>query len=476
MALQIKQQLRQIQQLVMTPQLQQAIKLLQYNHLEMIGALEQELKENPMLEIGSYEEPLMSQDEPFRNDLGSLEEMVAEPKKPESDFLDVDWENYLESYGADYQPKQREFSELNPLENMTTYKTNLFRYLLEQLQFSRVEGLDREIALEIIGNITDQGYLDIEIEEIAQNLNSPIKEVERVLGMVQEFEPRGVGARDLKECLMIQARYMDDYDYNVINILENAFDLLQQGKFDLIAKKLKISMEETQTAAKLISKFEPKPGRPFMGTETVYVQPDIFIFKTGRDYSVVVNDDGLPRLKISAMFQRELYNGSSNPKAKEYIQEKMRSAIWLIKSIHQRQRTIYKTTKSIIKFQREFFDKGIDYLKPLVLKDVADDIEMHESTISRVTTNKYVHTPRGVFELKFFFNAGIKHGTEAIASESVKNQIMKFVKGEDPKKPFSDKEIADHLAKSQIMIARRTVAKYRDMLGIPPSSKRRKKF
>ncbi|MDD3473161.1 MAG: RNA polymerase sigma-54 factor, partial [Syntrophaceae bacterium] len=165
-----------------------------------------------------------------------------------------------------------------------------------------------------------------------------------------------------------------------------------------------------------------------------------------------------------------------NPKAKEYIQEKMRSAIWLIKSIHQRQRTIYKTTKSIIKFQREFFDKGIDYLKPLVLKDVADDIEMHESTISRVTTNKYVHTPRGVFELKFFFNAGIKHGNDAIASESVKNQILKIVKGEDPKKPVSDKEIADYLSKSQIMIARRTVAKYRDMLGIPPSSKRKKKF
>ncbi len=476
MALQIKQQLRQIQQLVMTPQLQQAIKLLQYNHLEMIGALEQELKENPMLEIGSYDEPLASQDEPFHNDLGSLEQMVAEPKQPEGDFFDVDWENYLESYGADYQPKQRDFSEINPLENMTSYKTNLFRYLLEQLQLSRVEGIERQIALEIIGNVTDQGYLDISTEDLASSLSVSVEQVEKVLSMVQEFEPRGVAARDLRECLIIQAKAMEEGNPVVMNILENAFDLLQVGKFDQIAKKLKVSMEEVKEAAKIISKFEPKPGRPFIGSDTVYVQPDIFVFKMGKDYSVVVNDDGLPRLKISSMFQKELYNGSSNPKAKEYIQDKMRSAIWLIKSIHQRQRTIYKTTKSIIKFQREFFDKGIDYLKPLVLKDVADDIEMHESTISRVTTNKYVHTPRGVFELKFFFNAGIKHGAEEIASESVKNQIMKIVKGEDPKKPVSDKEIADYLAKSQIIIARRTVAKYRDMLGIPPSSKRKKKF
>ncbi len=476
MALQIKQQLRQIQQLVMTPQLQQAIKLLQYNHLEMIGALEQELKENPILEIGIYDEPLASKDEPFHNDLGTLEEMVSEPGKPEADFFDIDWENYLETYGADYLPKQRDFSELNPLENMATYKTNLFRYLLEQLQFSRIEGTDRQIALEIIGNVTDQGYLDIAVEDIAGNLSVSNEEVERVLAMVQEFEPRGVASRDLQECLTIQARHMDVPNHNVLNLLENAFDLLQIGKFEQIARKLKISLEETHEAAKIISKFEPKPGRPFMATDTVYVEPDIFVFKTGKDYSVVVNDDGLPRLKISAMFQKELYNGSSNPRAKEYIQEKMRSAIWLIKSIHQRQRTIYKTTKSIIKFQRDFFDKGIDYLKPLVLKDVADDIEMHESTISRVTTNKYVHTPRGVFELKFFFNAGIKHGNEAIASESVKNQISRIVKGEDPKKPVSDKEIADHLSKSEIVIARRTVAKYRDMLGIPPSSKRKKKF
>jgi RNA polymerase sigma-54 factor len=219
-----------------------------------------------------------------------------------------------------------------------------------------------------------------------------------------------------------------------------------------------------------------KPGRILGASDTVYVAPDIFIFKAGNDYSIILNDDGLPLLKINSIFQKALHNGSSSSSTKDYLQEKVRNAIWLIKSIHQRQRTIYKTTQSILKFQREFFDKGIDYLRPLVLKDVADDIEMHESTVSRVTSNKYVHTPRGIFELKFFFNSGIKHGADEIASESVKNHILRILRSEDLKKPVSDKQIVEELAKSDITIARRTVAKYREMLGIPPSSKRKKKF
>ena len=261
-----------------------------------------------------------------------------------------------------------------------------------------------------------------------------------------------------------------------IRILEEEFDLLQSRKIEILARKIKATMDDTQIAVHLISTLNPKPGQIFGGSDTVYIAPDIFIFKVGNDYSIVLNDDGLPRLRINSLFQKELHNGSSSSSTKDYLQEKMRGAMWLIKSIHQRQRTIYKTTQSILKFQREFFDKGIDYLKPLVLKDVADDIEMHESTISRVTSNKYVHTPRGIFELKFFFNSGIKHGTDEIASESVKNQILRIVRSENPKTPVSDKQIVEELAKSDITIARRTVAKYREMLGIAPSSKRKKKF
>jgi RNA polymerase sigma-54 factor len=253
------------------------------------------------------------------------------------------------------------------------------------------------------------------------------------------------------------------------------FDLLEREKYDQIAKKLKITIEEVQAAMNVIASYEPKPGRPFSALEAVYVVPDIYIIKVGNDYSIVLNDDGLPRLKVSSFYSKELHGGSSRG-TRDYIQEKMRGARWLIKSIHQRQRTIYKVTQSIINFQSDFFDKGIDYLKPLALKDVAEDVDMHEATISRVTRNKYVHTPRGIFELKYFFNSGIQHGSETIASESVKNQILRIVKSENPSKPASDKQIVEELARFQITIARRTVAKYRDLMGIPQSSKRKKKF
>lgn len=476
MVLQIRQQLRQVQQLVMTPQLQQAIKLLQYNHLEMVNAVEQELKENPALESASFDDPFTDQESPSRDDLKSLEDLTTEPIVPLSDVSAADWDNYLENFGGDYSPPSREFSDRPSFENLISYKNNLFRYLLEQLRLSRIEDDDRRIAVQIIGNLNDDGYLDISVEDLATSLSVSVDKVKFVLNKVQEFEPVGIAARNLQECLLIQARSLEKPNELVIQILEDALDLLQSGKMENLARKMKASMNNIQVAVNLISGLDPKPGRMFSGSDTVYIAPDIFVFKTGNDYSIILNDDGLPRLRINALFQKELHNGDPSSSTKDYLQEKMRSAMWLIKSIHQRQKTIHKTAQSILKFQREFFDKGIDYLRPLVLKDVADDIEMHESTVSRVTSNKYIHTPRGIFELKFFFNSGIKHGTEAIASESVKNQILRIVRSEDPKKPVSDKQVVEELAGLEITIARRTVAKYRDLLGIPPSSKRKKKF
>ncbi|MBI5250764.1 MAG: RNA polymerase factor sigma-54 [Desulfomonile tiedjei] len=478
MALEIKQQLRQTQQLVMTPQLQQAIKLLQYNHLEIVEALDLELKENPLLEVSSLDEPFTDKDQDAdnRNDLNKLEEMVKEDRS-ERDIFDIDWENYLESYGADYAPAQRDFSERPPIENVVSYKENLFQALVRQLRLSHIEGEDRRIAFEIIGNINDDGYLEMSVEELAESLQVPADRVLRVLMEVQSFDPPGIAARNLQECLLNQAYALEPPHLLAAKILEEAFEPFQQGKMDQVARKLKTSIDEIKDAARIIARLDPRPGRTHSNQDTIYVVPDIFIMKIGNEYSVVLNDDGLPRLKVSSFYQKELHsNGSGSGLAKDYIQEKMRGALWLIKSIHQRQRTIYKVTQSIIKFQREFFDKGIDYLKPLILKDIADDIDMHESTISRVTTNKYVHTPRGIFELKYFFNSGIRHGADVIASESVKNQILRIVKNENPKKPASDKQIVENLARFQIHIARRTVAKYREILGIPPSSKRKKKF
>jgi RNA polymerase sigma-54 factor len=476
MALEIRQQLRQTQQLVMRPQLQQAIKLLQLNHLEIATAVEQELRENPLLELVAEDEPLTVRETETRNDLQSLEDSVKEPELPEREILEADWESYLESYGGEYSPPMREYSDRRPLENRATYQENLFRYLLEQLRLSNLSDADRRIGLEIIGNVDDSGYLDVTVEELAESLGVDVESVLAVLVEIQKFDPRGVAARDVRECLLIQARDLDSENPLAIRILEETFDHFQSGKLENVARKLKVSLDEVQDAVRVISLLDPKPGRGFFGSDTIYVVPDIFVMKSGNDYTVVLNDDGLPRLRVSNFYQQALHSNLSNPGTKDYIQEKMRAAVWLIKSIHQRQRTIYRVTQSIIKFQREFFDKGVDYLKPLILKDVADDIEMHESTISRVTTNKYVHTPRGIYELKYFFNSGIRHGDDAIASESVKNQIVRIVKSENPKKPVSDKEIVEELARSHIHIARRTVAKYRDLLGIPPSSRRKKKF
>jgi RNA polymerase sigma-54 factor len=360
---------------------------------------------------------------------------------------------------------------------MATYKENLFQALLRQLRLSHIEGEDRRIAFEIIGNINEDGYLEVTLEELAESLQVPSDDVLRVLMEVQTFDPPGIAARNLQECLLNQAYVLEPHNALAIQILEDAFEPFQHGKLDLVARKLRVSLDEVKDAAKIITRLDPRPGRTYANVDTIYVVPDIFIMKIGNDYSVVLNDDGLPRLKVSSFYQKELHsNGSGSGLAKDYIQEKMRGALWLIKSIHQRQRTIYKVTQSIIKFQREFFDKGIDFLRPLILKDIADDIDMHESTISRVTTNKYVHTPRGIFELKYFFNSGIRHGADVIASESVKNQISRIVKNENPKKPASDKQIVEELARFQIHIARRTVAKYREVLNIPPSSRRKKKY
>lgn len=479
MALEIRQQLRQTQQLVMTPQLQQAIKLLQYNHVEMVTVLEKELRENPILEANINEESLSAQSQnELRTDSKSLEEMNKEPEHTENkDVLGVDWESYLETYGRDYTPVRKDNDDLPPIEARVTYKETLFKDLISQLRMTRLTDQELRIAIELIGNIDDRGYLDIDLGTVAKNHETDLETVENVLMEIQKFDPPGIGTRNLRECLLIQARLYDPDDDLIIGILEDGFELFQQGRMDKLARKFKVDEEEIKEASRTISTFEPKPGRPYVDQDTVFVTPDIYIVKVGNDYNIELNDEGVPKLKISHFYQNQMVqNPQGGTNTKDYIQDKMRSAMWLIRSIHQRQRTIYKVTESILKFQRDFFDRGIDHLKPLVLKDVAADIEMHESTISRVTSNKYVHTPLGIYELKFFFNSGIRHGADSIASESVKKLIERIVKTENPKKPTSDKQIVELLKKSDIHIARRTVAKYREVLGIPPSSKRRQKY
>jgi RNA polymerase sigma-54 factor len=292
---------------------------------------------------------------------------------------------------------------------------------------------------------------------------------------LQGFDPVGVCARTLSESLLIQARHIGADDDILVKMVTEHLGNLEKKNYQAIARDLKEPVEEIYEAAKVIMSLNPKPGHEYSTEEPHYITPDVYVHKVGDKFFVVPNDDGLPKLKISSFYKTAL---GGNGKAKEYIQDKLRSAQWLIRSIQQRQRTIVKVTESIIKFQREFFEKGIAHLKPLILREVAEDINMHESTISRVTTNKYVHTPQGIFELKFFFNSGIRLTTDddKLASEAVKTKIKQLIGTEDPRHPFSDQKIVELLRDQTIDIARRTVAKYREQLGILSSSKRKQLF
>ncbi len=482
MALEIRQQLKLTQQLVMTPQLQQAIKLLQLSRMELEIVVRQELEENPILEEGAdiLEEKEESEAEKEQEELQPDSEEVQELKENPEEFNDVDWQTYLEgNHLSGTSSEMYEGDDDRPsYENLLTKKSSLGDHLVWQLNLGRIAADERVAAAEIIGNIDENGYLQATTEEIATGTGLSESVVERALKLVQEFDPPGVASRSLQECLLRQVQQLGMEDSLVERILEHHMAELETRKYPVIAKALEVSLDDVLGAARIISGLDPRPGRAYSQEDIHYITPDIFVYKIGEEYVVVLNDEGLPNLRINS-FYRNALSGSANvdEKAGEYIQEKLRGAMWLIKSIHQRQRTIYRVTKSIVKFQKDFFEKGIEYLKPLVLRDVAEDIEMHESTVSRVTTNKYVQTPRGLFELKYFFNSGINTTVGAsIASESVKSKIKEIVAGENIKKPFSDQKIVELLRQQGIDIARRTVTKYREMLGIRSSTERKRFF
>ena len=336
----------------------------------------------------------------------------------------------------------------------------------------------KKIGVHIIENLNEDGFLESSLEELAQATGSPLEKVEKTLRLIQNFDPVGVAAQNTRESLLIQIRFQNLGGSLVEKIIMDHLGDLEDRKYDRIMKTLSVSMNDIIEAMNVIQSLEPKPGRTYTDERTIYVTPDIYIITVGDDYEIVQNEDGLPKLRISAYYKDILRNADpASESVKTYIQEKLRSAAWLIKSIHQRQRTIFRVTESIVRFQRDFLDKGITHLKPLVLRDVAEDIGMHESTVSRVTTNKYVHTPQGLFELKFFFNSSInKVDGDSVASESVKERIRMIIKSEDMVKPFSDQEIVGLLKNLNIKVARRTVAKYRESMGILPSRKRKQLF
>ncbi len=478
MELGLQQSLILTQQLVMTPQLQQAIKLLQLSRLELAEMIQQEMEQNPALEESEIDElsdknitALESKTETLEKETPTKEITIEEKIK-----TDTDWENYIDEYNSTGRVyTESENTEAPNYEAFTSEKKTLKDHLQWQLGLYGLSEQQEKIGIMMIGNLNRDGYLCSDVEEIAQACNAEIEIVENVLSVLQTFDPPGICARDLCETLLIQVQQLGIDNPIITEIIKYHLKNLENRNSKKIAKALKISTDDVRAAVNIIQYLEPKPGRKFSTDEPAYITPDIYVYKEGDGFKIVMNDDGLPKLKINRFYKDAIANGRKISKdTKNYLNEKMQSASWLIKSIHQRQKTIYLVMESILKFQRKFFENGIAYLKPLILKDIAEDIEMHESTISRVTTNKYAYTPQGLFELKYFFNSSIERtGGESMASASVKDKIRLLIENEDHDSPLSDEKLSSILKGANIQIARRTVAKYRKVLNILPSNKRK---
>ena len=488
MALEIRQVQKLAQQLVMTPQLQQAIKLLQLSRVELEEMVLKELQDNPALEEGATEEPEAA--EQPRADTKSepteeIAELVAHREPSTVDKIGtLDWQEYLDTHSNSIHSSltseaMSEDGDGPPSwENSLTKKISLEDHLMWQLRMSKITEKESAIGLHIIQNLDENGYVALTLDEICVAAECRPDEAEAVLRQIHFFDPVGVAARDLRECLLIQLENLQLKDSLAARIVDGYLHFLESKRYEKLAKDLGVTIDEIADAAHLIASLEPKPSRGFEQDEVRTVLPDVFVEKVAGEWLIYLNDEGVPRLRVSSLYRRMAgQEGAEQEQARQYLQEKVRAATWLIKSIQQRQQTLMKVTQSIFKFQEEFLDHGVSRLKPMVLRDVAEDIHMHESTVSRATANKYVHTPQGLFELKFFFQSGLMtRGGDDVASESVKEKIRTIIAAEDPRKPYSDQHIAAALSDDSIEIARRTVAKYREAMGILPSSKRRQPF
>jgi RNA polymerase sigma-54 factor len=458
--------------------LQQAIKLLPMSTLELADLLNQEMVENPLLEEVPTEEL-----QPAEQQQPEKQEAQPAVEKPDT-WDDADYDYFFGDYLDDgYRSRTpSEVKELPPIENTLSSAASLADHLLWQLSLQTEDESVKEIGKAIIGNLDDDGYLVASVEEIAAMGEWPVAEVEKALQHVQTFDPIGVAARDLQECLWLQIRHLGLEGEPSEKIVTEHLRLLQNHQVPEIARKLGMPIEELKTHIEIIRNLDPKPGSRYNPSQSQYVIPDVYVVKVEDQYVAMLNEEGLPQLRISPVYRRLLdKSGQAGTEeageTRAYVKDKFRSALWLIKSVDQRQKTIHKVATSIINFQREFLDQGIEYLRPLVLRDVANDIGMHESTVSRVVNNKYMHTPQGVFEMKYFFHSGISSSYgESVSSVTIKQRIRKIIENEDPRKPLSDSKIVSILQKEGLMLARRTIAKYREELKIPTSNQRKVLF
>ncbi|MBA3007495.1 MAG: RNA polymerase factor sigma-54 [Proteobacteria bacterium] len=482
MALELRQQLKLSQKLVMTQQLRQAIKLLQLNRLELSNALQAELEQNPALE----EDFSLQEEISNPQSLTAVEE--AQGSGQETDFTapvtasdtipETNWEDYANNFDDNFS-----FSHETPAADapsqfdFISQKPGLSAYLQWQLAHSNLDSEGWDVALFIVGNLNRYGFLEVDLPEVMAETGCDQDTAEYILEVIQDLDPPGIAARNVSESLFLQLERKGMGDSLAAEIALHHLNHLQTGNHAAIARATGRKKPEVVKAIHFITtELSPYPGLPYAEESTNYIVPDIYVKKIDGEYVVRLNDDDLPNLKLSSHYQELLQNsGDIEKNSRAYLKEKLKDAEWFLKSIQQRQRTILKTMESILRFQHDFFEYGPTRLKPLILRDVAEDIEMHESTISRVTSNKYVHTPQGIYELKYFFSTSIpREGADPLAAESIRERIRQLIRDEDPRKPLSDDALSKKLAETNVQIARRTVAKYREQMKILPVKHRRK--
>jgi len=503
MAIEQKLHLKQTQRLVMTPSLQQAIKLLQLSRLELGETLAEEILENPLLEVENEgldgvqtpENAVESPSSPAETEAAaggdSIPEEVETPE--ESSYSEIDVEAFFSDYLADGRTEGPSMAARDPeignsLENTLSESPGLYDHLEWQLHLMECPVDLLEVCEFILGNLDEDGFLRATDEEIARGADIGPDSVERALEIVRSLDPPGVGTRSLKECFLVQIdRLLGEADREeggaeellrqARRLVDEFWDDLLQQRWAVIAEAMDCAVPELKGVLDVIHRLETRPGQRFQTSNNAFIEPDVTLKKIDGEYVVILNDDGLPKLRINRGYSRMLEGAELDPNVNAYLKSRMRSALWLMKSIDQRQRTIFKVAESIVGFQKEFFDHGIQHLKPMVLRQVAEDIGMHESTISRVVSNKYMDTPRGMFPMKFFFHSGIDSARGgAVSSLAVKEKIRKMIENEDPRKPLSDSKIMKTLQHEGVRLARRTVAKYREEMGIPSSDKRKNSF
>lgn len=466
---------------MMTPQLQQAIKLLTLSHMEMTSVIAKEMIENPMLEEAGGESTKQELEARSKDTKEKQSDDFTGPDIIDNKNDNFDWDKYVENYNSTsstpYTKEVRSKDDAPNYENMVSRDANLQEHLEWQLRMENLTNEEWRFAESIIHSLNDEGYLDENLEELLAGTKLHREDALELLKMIHYLDPVGCATSNLKDCLLVQAQALDERVPLVELLIKNHLDDLIKRDFKKIEKETGVEQDKIKDAEYILHNFNPKPGRLISSEDTQYVVPDIYIKDIGGELVVRLNNEGVPTLRVSKLYRNLINQANKNDETSEYVQDKLRSALWLIKSIENRQKTIEKVAHAIIRYQPEFFKKGAVALRPMILKDIANEIGVHESTVSRVTTNKFVHTPIGTYELKFFFNAGIggKNGGVDIASESLKLKIKELIDSEDKKKPLSDQKIADILSKSDIKVARRTVAKYREGLNVLPSSKRKNK-